>query len=220
MPQYTKDVGQKFYKDGSVRRFPGNTVISKLPPSLPIYAGLVDTQERLKAADSMGKYVFLPPSSFHMTVIEGLCDQVRTPEQWSTKLDLQLPLPEVNHFMAECMTRVSPPSSLVMRISPRTIPCWLAVVLEPADTDTAQSLHQFREQFSLETGIRFPNHETYTYHISLAYSLQWLTADEERHMHSVQQEVQRALSARYPKITLQAPQFTYFEDMFRFNNVS
>ncbi len=59
-PQYTKAVGKKFYKDGSVRRFPGNTVISKILPSLPIYAGLVDAQKRLKAADSMGKYVFFP----------------------------------------------------------------------------------------------------------------------------------------------------------------
>ncbi len=54
--QYTKAVGQKFHKDGSVRRFPGTTVISTLPPSLPIYAGLVDAQERLKAADNTDTY--------------------------------------------------------------------------------------------------------------------------------------------------------------------
>ncbi len=216
--QYTKAVGQKFHKDGSLRRFPGNTVICKIPPSLPIYAGLVDAQERFKAADSMGKYVFLPPSSFHMTVIEGLCDQVRTPERWSNKLDLQMPLTEVNQFMLECVASVPCPSSITMCISSRTILRWLAIVLEPANAKTSQSLQQFREQFSLQTGIRFPNHETYTYHISLAYNLRLLTDAEECMMHGVQQEVQHALSAQYPSIALGEPHLTCFEDMFRFDN--
>lgn len=218
-PKYTKAVGQKFNRDGSVRRFPGNTVIAKIPPSLPIYAGLVEAQERFRAADSSGKYVFLPPSSFHMTVIEGLCDQVRTPELWSRKLDLALPLADVNEFMLECFARLSRPSSFTMRISQTTFPRWLAIVLEPADTETSQSLQRFREEFSRETGIRFPNHDTYTYHISLAYELLWLTADEERTIHNVQQEVQSTLATRYPTIVLGRPQLTYFEDMFRFHTV-
>ncbi len=218
-PKYTNAVGQKFYHDGSVRPFPGNTVICKIPPSLPIYAGLVEAQERLRAADRTGKYVFLPPSSFHMTVIEGLCDQVRTPEQWSRKLDLQVPWPAVNQFMFECFTRLSCPSSLTMRMSHITIPGGLAIVLEPANTETSQSLQRFREDFSQETGIRFPNHETYTYHIGLAYNLLWLTGDEERLMHGAQQTLQSALSTRYPSMTFDTPHFTYFEDMFRFDTV-
>ena len=218
-PQYTKAVGQKFYKDGSVRPFPGNTVISKISSSMPIYAGLVEAQERLKAADTTGKYVFLPPSSFHMTVMEGLCDQVRTPERWSHKLDLQMPLTEVNQFIFNCFGRLSPPSTFTMRISRTTIPRWLVIVVEPANTETSQSLQRFREQFSQETGIRFPNHETYTYHISLAYNLLRLTAGEERIIHGVQQEVQHALSTQYPSIALYTPQFTYFENMFRFDKV-
>jgi hypothetical protein len=218
-PKYTKAVGQKFYQDGSVRPFPGNTVIAKVLPSLPIYAGLVEAQERFRAADSSGKYVFLPPSSFHMTIIEGLCDQVRTPELWSHKLDLQLPLAEVNQFILECFTRLSRPSSFTMRISQTTIPRWLVIKLEPANSETSQSLQRFREEYSQETGIRFPNHDRYTYHISLAYNLLQLTADEERMIHSVQQEVQSTLAKRYPSIALDEPHLTTFEDMFRFDTV-
>jgi len=218
-PKYTKAVGQKFNKDGSVGRFPGNTVIAKIPPSLPIYAGLVEAQERLRGADRSGKYAFLPPSSFHMTVIEGLCDQVRTPELWSRKLDLQLPLADVNQFVLECFSRLSRPSSFTMRLSQATVLRWLVIPLEPANAETSQSLQRLREEFSQETGIRFPNHDTYTYHISLAYNLVWLTADEEREMHNAQQEVQSTLAARYPTIVLGKPELTYFDDMFRFDTV-
>ncbi len=218
MSQYTKAVGQKFHKDGAVRQFPGNTIISKIPPSLPIYAGLVAAQEKLQLADISSKYVFLPPSSFHMTVIEGMCDQVREPHKWSTALDLQMSFPAVNRFMAKCAAKLSYPASLSMTISPQTIAGWLVIILEPADAAVAQSLYQFREQFSQETGIRFPNHETYTFHISLAYNLLYLTPDEEHLMHNAQQEVQQTLSEQYPIITLPRPCLTYFEDMFRFDN--
>jgi hypothetical protein len=144
---------------------------------------------------------------------------VRTPELWSHKLDLQLPLAEVNQFILECFTRLSRPSSFTMRISKTTIPRWLVIKLEPANSETSQSLQRFREEYSQETGIRFPNHDRYTYHISLAYNLLQLTADEERMIHSVQQEVQSTLAKRYPSIALDEPHLTYFEDMFRFDTV-
>lgn len=108
-PKYAEAVGQKLNEDVLVRRFPGNTVIAKIPSSLPICSGIVEAQERLKAADSSGTYVFLPTSCFHMTVMEGLCDQVGTPELWSRKLDLQLPLADVNQFVLECFARTVSP---------------------------------------------------------------------------------------------------------------
>ncbi len=153
-----------------------------------------------------------------MTVIEGLCEQVRTPERWPHTLGRQMPLTDVNYCMVGCVASVPRPSSITMRLSPCTRPRWLVIILEPANTDTAQLRHQVREQFSLETGVRLPNHTTDTDHISLAYNLLWLTDDEERMMHGVQQEVQYAVSAQYPSLVLGAPQFTYVEDMFRCDN--
>jgi hypothetical protein len=217
---FTKAVGEKFHEDGSVRSFPGNTVISKITPDIPIHAGLAKAQERLKAADAAGKYVFLPPSSFHMTEVEGLCDQVRTPEHWSSKLPLEMPLVEVNRYVFDCFARLALPPSFTMRISRLTYPRFLAIILEPANAETARSLHDFREQFSLETGIRFPDHETYSYHISLAYCLVQLTADEEGMIHAKQQELQQSLSAAYPSIELGRPRLTCFENMFRFDDAS
>ncbi len=216
--QYTKVIGEKFHKNGSVRTFPGNTVISKIPDDLPIYAGLVEAQKRLKAIDTSGKYAFLPPSSLHMTVMEGLCDQVRIPERWSQKLDLHKAWGDVNQFMFDCFSRMSPPHSLTMRIAGFSFSRWPVLVLEPANPTTAHSLQDFREQFSLETGIRFPNHETYTYHISLAYNLIVLTDDDERLFRKTQQELYHALSATYPIIELAPPRLTYFENMFRFDD--
>jgi hypothetical protein len=219
MKQYTGFVGQKFNEDGSVRGFPGNTVISKISPDMPIYAGLVETQRRLKALDSAGKYAFLPPSSLHMTVIEGVCDQVRTPEKWSSKLALDMPLPDVNRFVSDCYARLSPPESLSMRIARTYFGRLLLVILEPADALTAKSLADFRDQFARESGIRFPNHDDYTFHISLAYLLINMRADEESVFQAEQDEVLSDLSSRFPVLELRKPDLTSFENMFRFDNL-
>jgi hypothetical protein len=219
-PQYTQAVDTKFYKDGSVHRFAGNTVICEIDASMPIYTGLLDVQERLKVADSKGKFAFLPPSSFHMTVMEGVCDDIRRPERWSKKLDPKMPLDEVNKFMLECFGRQSLFSPITMRVTAKTTPSWLAVVLDPANIETADYLENFRNQFSTATGIRFPNHDNYTYHISLAYNLVLLTAEEQQTMHDLQLEVFEELKTRCPIFELGQPILTSFDDMFRFDKIS
>ncbi len=216
--QYTKFIGEKFHKNGSVRTFPGNTVISKITPDMPIYAGLVEAQRQLMAADKAGKYAFLPPSSFHMTVMEGVCDQVRTPERWSTKLALDMPLTQVNQFIFDCFARMSLPHAFTMRIAGAVFSRFPVLVLEPANAETTDSLQNFREQFSLETGIRFPNHDTYTFHISLAYNLIFLTPDEERLFEGTRRKIQQELFTTYPSFELGIPRLTYFENMFRFDD--
>jgi hypothetical protein len=93
-------------------------VIATIGPSLPIYSGLAEAQERLTAADSSGNCAFPPPSGFHMTVREGLCDQVRTPEFWLCQADLQLPLVDLNQFVVECFAETVSP--VVIQHAPRT----------------------------------------------------------------------------------------------------
>ncbi|MCG8347108.1 MAG: DUF1868 domain-containing protein [Chloroflexales bacterium] len=217
-PQYTNVVGKKFHEDRSVRTFPGNTVISKITPEMPIYPGLVEAQRQLKAVDTAGKYAFLPPSSFHMTVMEGLCDQARTPERWSTKLALDLPLTHVNQFMVACFAKISLPHAFTMRIVRLGFSQVLVVVLEAANEETADALQQFREHFSTETGIRFPDHETYTYHISLAYNVMVLTSEEEHMFEDARRTIQQALITTYPRVELGRPRLTFFENMFRFDD--
>jgi hypothetical protein len=55
-PRYMGCVGQKFNEDGSVREFPGNTVISKITPDMPIYTGLELRKPRLTSFESMFRF--------------------------------------------------------------------------------------------------------------------------------------------------------------------
>lgn len=218
-PQYTRHVGQKFNEDGSVRTFPGNTCISKVVPEMPIYSGLLELQNRLKALDVNGKYGFLPPSSFHMTVIEGVCDQFRKPELWSSKLPLDMPLNEVTKFVLERYRKLTPPTSLRMQVARTYFEGLLLVILQPADAVAAKALKDFRDQFAEETGIRFRNHDNYTFHISLAYRLIEMTPEEEQQFVALQEEAARKLQQAYPVFEMRKPSLTTFENMFQFDDI-
>lgn len=217
--RYTGFVGQKFNEDGSVRRFPGNTVISKITPDMPIYSGLVEKQQQLKNVPCAGKYAFLPPSSLHMTVIEGVCDQVRRKENWPKNLPLDMPMEQVNRFFVECYGRLSPPESFNMRLARTRFSNLLFMVLEPADKNTSKSLKTFRDSFAKETGIRFPNHDTYTFHISMAYNLIPLTDEDRVILKAAEEEVFHKFSIEHPTFRLKAPTLTSFDTMFRFDDL-
>lgn len=91
----TKNIGRKFNPDGSVRFFPGNTVISKLHEDSEIYP-LISRISRSFREVQGSKYAFLPEHSFHMTVIQGVCDEDRKAELWSRHLSLETPLEETD----------------------------------------------------------------------------------------------------------------------------
>ena len=51
---------------------------------------------RLLDAEVAQIYTLLPPSSWHMTVFDGVCDGNRNGERWPGDLDREAPLLEIN----------------------------------------------------------------------------------------------------------------------------
>ena len=72
---YTREVGRKFYPDGTPRLFAGNTIICFVAPEHSISQATVAFQNALRQAAFGGKFALLPQSSFHMTVMELLCHE-------------------------------------------------------------------------------------------------------------------------------------------------
>src|SRR5262245_53622902 len=87
--------GGKFNPDGSVRRFPGNTIIFHLSTDSPLQVLLRALYNKLdNAADLRHLYTLLPPDSWHMTIFEGVCDEVRRPGYWPSDLPMNASLEE------------------------------------------------------------------------------------------------------------------------------
>jgi hypothetical protein len=216
---YTRHVGTKFNSDGSPRYFPGNTVISRIEPDTPLFMALTQAQNEFKKLACSKKYAFLPSSSFHMTVIEGLCDQVRQPEHWSKEIPLDAPISKTNEFMANRFSRLSFSDSIKMNIFNGGAPDVLMLRLASVNAESENSIRRYRDTFSDIMGIRSPGHDDYQFHISLGYNIIELDETERSLIQNTYSLILNTITNSIAPFFISAPQLTYFEGMCEFNNI-
>lgn len=213
-----KNIGRKFNEDGSARFFPGNTIISKVKKDNLIYPVIERIADAFRKGKGAAKYVFLPPESYHMTMIQGVCEEDRRKELWSCFLPLDAPLERVDDFFEKEFKKVGklPRTEMVfdyIDLSNGTI----LVRFLPASKADAQNLKKFRDEVSGRLGVRFPDHERYGFHISVAYQLWEMDEAEEESMREICRTLEEKLKKDRPAFCLRQPELTYFENMFCFN---
>jgi hypothetical protein len=216
MSQFMPVVGQKFNKDGSLRYFPGSTIICDLSNSEAVLSELIWAQDRFRKLPFAHKFGFLPPASFHMTVFDLICDQVRDEQHWSSLLPLDMPLETADETLRGLVSKAHPPANFVMQYTACFMRTVIGIELRPANDDVATLLRQYREEVSQLTGIRFPNFDTYKFHISLAYYLVRLSPEEDEALKEVRMEVDARLTKTLQTINTGMPKFTLFNDMGAF----
>jgi hypothetical protein len=212
-------VGTKFHTDGSVRRFPGNTIICHVDPASTVMAALTDAHQAIRALDVRKRYALLPPSSYHMTVFEGVCDEIRTPERWPADIPLTATLDSVSAQFASALADFHHASALPFRLKAvEPVAKWGPVVLalEPMDENENRKLRSLRNRLSDRLKLRTPDHDAYVFHITLAYAVDWPDAAEEEAMAEVYAQLRESVNALGP-IELGTPEFCLFEDMFAFH---
>ncbi|TBL80660.1 DUF1868 domain-containing protein [Paenibacillus thalictri] len=214
---FTKAVGRKFHEDGSVRYFPGNTIICPIGPDNEVYAKLVKAAERFGQLSCAPCFTMLPSSSYHMTVIQGVCEEDRKPQLWSSFLPLDVPLEAADRFFREKWQAVRVPDGFAMTFDYlHTDGVALTVNLQPNTAADAQSLRRFRDEVSEQFGLRFPDHDVYRFHISLGYRIAELTGREEEELLRFKQHMEAEWSEQFGVYRSAPPQLVFFKDMFKF----
>jgi hypothetical protein len=215
-------IGRKFAADGRVLPFPGNTFICPIAPSNPATAPLRAFRAALEAEPYAHKFAFTPPSSYHMTVFEGVVDQVRKPGFWPADLDPDAPLADCNRlflwklaaFNLEDLPRfrmavMEGPGNVDMRPG-------AGIYLSPLDDRENARLRRLRDRLSDLLALRHPGHDTYKFHTTQTYAITPLTEAETVRYRAVRRASLAALAAAMPVLELAAPAFCLFEDMFAF----
>lgn len=214
----TKNIGRKFNPDGSVRFFPGNTVISKIHEDSEIYP-LISGISRSFREVQADKYAYLPEHSFHMTIIQGVCGEDRKAHLWSRYLSLEAPLEETDAFFSQQFARAEPLGTVKMvfdRIDTgRDI---IIVRFKPAGAQDKGRLKRYRDSLSELMGIRFPDHDSYGFHVSIAYKLWKLEPHEAEDVDRLRDQWNEACGGQRPAFELPQPELTFFENMFEFHS--
>lgn len=211
-------VGAKYYPDGAIRRFPGNTVICPVPADGAALVALVALRDRLRALAEARAFAFTPPRSYHMTLFEGLNDQEREPERWSRFHDLDAPLDLVTTDLMARLAGLTMPRSF--RLHPvRLRKSARGGFVVDLREDPQSPLRGLRDALSERTGIRKPDHDGYVFHITLSYQIHWLPAAAAGPLGHAAEQAFATFRATCPVVEVGPPAFCTFEDMEWFEPV-
>lgn len=212
---YTQDVGYKFSKDGSFLEFLGATIVSPITPEEPIFKEIETFSKEAQNTPYKHKFSFLPTLSYHMTnfVLYNDHEYDRKGEGWSTKFPRDTPFEEMNKKIYLAIKDIEFPEKYRMRLIRIDNN---SLKIEPADNATAIKLKVFRDQVSEATGIRFADHETYVFHISYAYNLIILTAQEKKENKALLMKQTKIFQEKFPEFDIHQGEYCTFRDMSHF----
>lgn len=211
------NVGSKFNADGSVRFFPGNTVISMIDHSAPVFEQFKTLRAMFQALPASRCMTFLPDDSIHMTVFEGVCNQWRKPESWTSRLPLDCTLTETDELFERQFKCVRPLGQVRMVGERIAGVGGFLIRFRPEGEGDAAELRRYRDELSEAFGLRFPNHDTYFFHVSIGYFTKEPTPEECAQIEAFRDEGTRYIQTHDIRFDMQPPRLTFFNDMFCFN---
>jgi hypothetical protein len=91
-------------------------------------------------------------------------------------------------------------------------------IIKPVDENADKILKDYRSEISKQTGIHFPNFESYKFHISLAYLIEHLTPEEKHEVSIAMKKVDEILSKEFDIFSAESPELVFFNDMYKFTN--
>jgi hypothetical protein len=214
--KYPNGVPAKFDPDGNVQPYPGNTIIAHLSPSSDLYASMLVLYDKLHDSHLSHLFTLLPPSSWHMTIFEGVCDQVRKPGYWPSDLAIDAPLAECNDLFTKKLSTFDlqcDPPYLMSVVGWNSLKTGIGVHVEPRSTEENKRLRGQRDRLADLLLIRHPDHATYGLHLSVAYLLRHLTDAQKSELTALLIDHFDGMPKEFE---LSAPEFCKFDNMFAF----
>ncbi len=213
------DGGGKFLPDGTVLPFPGNTIICHIDRDSRAFRAMVEIQQALQAGPCAGNFFFLPRSSLHMTIFQGVSGpNARQNGQWPAGLSRDMPLERVTVNLLDRLEGVRVPSN--RRVSCRGLHAGHSLTMEGASPEDEAGLRATRETLRGATGISPENFDRYTFHITLAYLARWLDEAEARQVIALSESLYAAHKENLQDISLGALEICSFETMYHFKPVA
>ncbi len=211
---------KKFFPNGEPRTFPGNTFLCHVPKG-DFWRFARYVQAQTEVTSFAHKYALLPPSSFHMTVYEGICDQVRRPENWVEGISLEAPLYQITDYFFSQLHLLPRKNNIYIKVVKYFAHNGgISFTVEPYDEATKEYLTLFRSTMHDTLKMNNLNAEGYRFHVSLAYNLIELTPQEQQELQKIEQHVNQLLEEREYVINFGAIELCHFNDMFHFATLS
>lgn len=216
-------LGVRWDHEANPIRCAGNTVVAHVrDPGLNAAIEAVAIALRETAAG--GAFAWLPPSSYHMTVFNGLLYDERDPPFWPEGLDRDVSEDASDRFMMNRLHRVELPAGGPFRMRATGIfgldTDGLGIAVAPEDPAENARIRGWRDRLAEASGLTGrPGHDDYGFHITLAYLIAWPDAGAAPEFDAAAGHALQRLTGSYPVMNLWPPEFCVFEDMTHFEPV-
>lgn len=208
------DSNIKFNEYGQPVPYYGNTIISFLNQlGSQIFQEAVFVQNVLRESELAHGLVFLPPESFHMTVLT-LCREIdRGSIYWPLEISENVVFHEIDRLLKKKVDSTSVPEGIMMEIDCCEIS---KILLKPYRLEDEEALNKYRNRVAEITGIRHKWHDRFRYHISLDYIFREWSLSEENIKNQLCQEMTEHLRQKVQPFVISNPQFVIFNNMMSY----
>lgn len=209
-------LGTRYDRAGVFLPEPGNTVVSHLRPGAPETEAILRLRERMLAMPRADLLSFTPASSLHMTLFQGVIEFRRKVDYWPSDMPLEAPIDAVTDRLLEKLRPFSSRGAFSIKVDEVTP---LGLTVSGHSAEDAAVLKAWRDALAEVFGYRHPNHDTYVFHITFAYVLDWFPTEDLPEMAAALQDFTRQIQAAAPVIRLAPPAFCRFGDMNHFEEL-
>lgn len=225
-PLYPGGVPIKFSPDGVVQQYPGNTTLCHVPLDSPIQPGLQALSAALKDHPRfLGRLTLLPPSSWHMTVVDGVRREECVPGMWppgkegkASPEDLADSARTLSSRLQQLGQRLeekglAPAYRMKLRFIDAKNGIGVGLIVEGATAEEEARMRRLRNEIADAMGFRAPMHDTYTFHITVAYFLRIMDEEDNAELDRIFADHHQALSRSF---SLGAVEFCTYDNMHSF----
>jgi hypothetical protein len=217
LTNYPINADGKFDNRGRIQNWPGCTVIYNLENSSILSTELQKIQDIYKDLPFSWKYSYLPKSSFHMTLFD--CCNVKSHQTkfWPKNLPQSENYQAIASIIFEILKNYDLPKKISLKL--HKFYGGFSTLLLPYSFKNNQMLMKCRDDLSNILGIKFNNHATYSFHITLAYLLKPLTSKEIKTLKIIDLKNSELFLKKIPIIELENPKVCFFKNMHKFISI-
>ena len=206
----------KFDHNGKPLPFPGCSIISKIPLKSDLFHEIKLLQLKYKDLSPEKAYTYLPATSFHMTLFDCCnVNTVNTP-YWPKKIVEDNNYTKIAYVLSKRIKKYIFPDKFDLKL--KKLFGGYSIILEGNTIKDEKIIRDCRNKLSDLLGIRFENHDTYTFHITLAYILRKLKDDEIEKLIKINDRLLERFLEKFPIIRMQKPVLCTFENMYEFKS--
>jgi len=203
-------LGKRYDRAGVFQPEPGNTVVCHVVPGSETERALVDARARYLAMPEADKLAPTPVESYHMTLFQGIIEGRRRQPYWPADVATDTPIEAMTELMLKRLETFSAVEPFQVAV---TMALPTGLIVEGATAADRHAMADWRNRFADVFGYRHPDHDSYQFHITMAYMIDWLDAASVPAWHAMLDEVTADIAARAPVLDLRAPAFCAFQDM-------